>query len=706
MKKKIFGVLQRIGRSFMLPIAVLPIAGMFLGIGSSLTNEATIASLGLKGILGTGTPLNHILILLMSVGQTIFDNLPLIFASSVALGMAKKSKEVAVLSSIIAFFVMHSTIHSLLVFNGVIEGNKIIKGVVEGTLTNVCGQVSLQMGVFGGIIVGLGVSYLHNRFYQIQLPDFLSFFEGERFIPIISTIVYILVGFLMFYIWPTFQDGIFKFGQWIASSGYGGTFVYGIVKRALVPFGLHHVFYMPFYQTAIGGTLEVNGVLIDGAQNIFFAQLADPNLKHFSVEATKYFSGEYMIMMFGLPGAALAMYRSAKDESKKVIRSLFLSAALTSMLTGITEPIEFAFIFVAPMLFVVDVFLAGTAFVLAHVLKVTIGFTFSCGLIDFLVFGVLQGNSKTHWVFIIVGGVMYFFLYYFSFRFLIKKFDLKTPGREDDEEQEKSLKGKEDDNKLTIFNKKKMDYSFDQSLLDPQVQMIIKGLGGRYNFSDLDCCITRLRASLQDPSLVSEGSLKQAGAAAVLLQGNAIQIIFGPKASSLKTKINDYLNNVPASYDEEKTIDYHTTDVEIGNIVDGEVLPIEDCCDDIFAHKLLGDGLMIRPIHGLVVAPCDGTISMIYPTKHALGIELENGMEILIHFGINTVKLNGQGFELLVKINQKVKKGDLLWNADLNYIKENAIDDCLLMIITKGQGPLEKNYGHKKSGETILKIKR
>lgn len=693
MRKRIFGVLQRIGRSFMLPIAVLPIAGMFLGIGSSLTNKTTIASLGLEGILGTGTTLNHILVLLMSVGQTIFDNLPLIFAASVALGMAKKSKEVAVLSSIIAFFVMHSTIHSLLIFDGVIKGNEIVKKVVEGTLTNVCGQVSLQMGVFGGIIVGLGVSYLHNRFYQIQLPDFLSFFEGERFIPIISTIVYIFVGFLMFYIWPTFQDGIFKFGQLIARSGYGGTFVYGIVKRALVPFGLHHVFYMPFYQTAIGGSMEVNGVLVNGAQNIFFAQLADPNLKHFSVEATKYFSGEYMIMMFGLPGAALAMYHCAKDDSKKVVRSLFLSAALTSMLTGITEPIEFAFIFVAPMLFVVDVFFAGTAFVLAHVLKVTIGFTFSCGLLDFLVFGVLQGNSKTHWVFIVLFGIVYFFLYYFSFTYLIKKYDLKTPGREDN-------------NKLTIFNKKKMDYSFDHSLLDPQVQMIIKGLGGRYNFNDLDCCITRLRASLQDPTLVIEGSLKQAGAAAVLLQGNAIQIIFGPKASSLKTKIDDYLNNVPVSYDEEKTIVYHTNDVEIGNIVDGEVVPIEDCSDDIFAHKLLGDGIMIRPLHGLVVAPCDGTISMIYPTKHALGIELENGMEILIHFGINTVKLNGQGFELLVKINQKVKKGDLLWNADLNYIKENAIDDCLLMVITKGQGTLEKIYGNKKSGETILKIKR
>ena len=322
----------------------------------------------------------------------------------------------------------------------------------------------------------------------------------------------------------------------------------------------------------------------------------------------------------------------------------------------------------------------------------TIGFTFSCGLIDFLVFGVLQGNSKTHWVFIIVGGVMYFFLYYFSFRFLIKKFDLKTPGREDD-------------NKLTIFNKKKMDYSFDQSLIDPQVQMILKGLGGRHNFTDLDCCITRLRATLQEPELVSEASLKQAGAAAVLLQGNAIQIIFGPKASSLKTKIDDYLENVPEAYDEEKTIVYHTTDLEIGNIVDGEVLPIEDCSDDIFAHKLLGDGLMIRPLHGVVVSPCDGTISMLYPTKHAIGIELDNGMELLIHFGINTVKLNGQGFELLVKINQRVKKGDLLWNADLHYIKENAVDDCLLMIVTKGQGSLEKIYGNKKSGETVLKIR-
>ena len=694
MKDKIFGVLQRIGRSFMLPIAILPVAGLLLGVGSSFTNATMIETYHLQAILGEGTILNSLLTIMSKAGSIIFDNLPIIFAVGVAIGMAKKEKEVAALAAMISFFVMNATMNAMLLIRGdLLADGTLGAGVLEGTVTSVCGIQTLQMGVFGGIIVGLGVAALHNKFYKIQLPNALSFFSGSRFVPIISTLTYVVVGIVLYFVWPTVQNGIYALGGLVTGTGYIGTLIFGIIKRALIPFGLHHVFYLPFWQTAVGGTMEVAGQLVQGGQNIFFAQLADPSTVHFSADATRYFSGEFIFMIFGLPGAALAMYQCAKPEKKKQAGGLLLSAALACMMTGITEPLEFSFLFVAPILFAVQVILAGSAYMIAHMLNIAVGLTFSGGFIDLFLFGILQGNAKTSWIRIIPVGIIYFFLYYFSFRFLIKKFDLKTPGREDD-------------NKLTIFNKKKMDYSFDQSLLDPQVQMIIKGLGGRYNFSDLDCCITRLRASLQDPSLVSEGSLKQAGAAAVLLQGNAIQIIFGPKASSLKTKIDDYLNNVPASYDEEKTIDYHTTDVEIGNIVDGEVLPIEDCCDDIFAHKLLGDGIMIRPIHGLVVAPCDGTISMIYPTKHALGIELENGVEILIHFGINTVKLNGQGFELLVKMNQKVKKGDLLWNADLNYIKENAIDDCLLMIITKGQGPLEKNYGHKKSGETILKIKR
>ncbi len=542
MKKGIFSVLQRIGRSFMLPIAVLPIAGLFLGIGSSLTNEATMTSLHLEAILQEGTFLYQFLTLLMLVGNIVFDNLPIIFAASVALGMTKKSKEVAVLSAVIAFFVMHATINGMLTINGSIVNNQIVDSkVLEGTVTSVCGILSLEMGVFGGIIVGLGVSFLHNRFYQVQFPDILPFFEGERFIPIISTIVYLFVGIVMFFIWPFIQNMIFGLGKFIVDSGYFGTFIYGIIKRALVPFGLHHVFYMPFYQTAIGGSMVVNGVLVNGAQNIFFAQLSDPAIRHFSSEATRYFSGEFIFMMFGLPGAALAMYQTAKKESQKVIGSLFLSAALTSILTGITEPIEFTFIFVAPLLFGVHVFLAGTAFVIAHVFQIAIGFTFSASFIDFIVFGVLQGNDKTNWVWVIVFGILYFFLYYISFQILIKKFDLKTPGRDDN-------------NKLTIFKKSQFDYTFDKSTIDHQSQMIIKGLGGRHNFSDLDCCITRLRATIDDKDLINEGLLKQAGAAAIMIQGGGIQIIYGPKASSIKSKLDEYLLTVPEEYDDYQEV--------------------------------------------------------------------------------------------------------------------------------------------------------
>lgn len=680
----------------MLPIAILPIAGLFLGIGNSLTNPTTIASLHLENVLGQGTLLYQFLTILTYIGQIIFDNLPLIFAASVALGMAKRSKEVAVLSSIIAFLVMHATINQLLILNGVVEKNQqVASHVLDGTITSVCGMSSLQMGVFGGIIVGLGVSFLHNHFYQIQLPSILSFFEGERFVPIISTIVYLFVGIMMFLIWPFIQTFIYKLGQLIVDSGYFGTFIYGIIKRALVPFGLHHVFYLPFYQTAIGGSMLVNGAVVEGAQNIFFAQLSDPNVVHFSAEATRFFSGEFIFMIFGLPGAALAMYQMAKPESKKKVGSLLLSAALTSILTGITEPIEFTFIFVAPLLFGVHVLLAGTAFVLAHICQVAIGFTFSASLIDFVVFGVLQGNDKTNWIYVVLFGIVYFFIYYLSFKFLIKKFDLKTPGRESS-------------NKLTIFKKKQFDYRFDKTLIDSQIQLIIRGMGGRDNFSDIDCCITRLRATIRHDEKIDEGLLKQSGAAAVMVYNNSIQIIYGPKVSSIKSRLDEYLANVPEEYDnyqEEITL-YNESIIELGNIVDGEVLPIEEACDEIFAHKLLGDGVMIKPYNGLVVSPYDGTITMIYPTKHAIGLKLDNGIELLLHFGTNTVSLNGTGFEILVKLNQKIKKGDLIWNADLEYIKENAINENILLVITKieHENKVEKIYGDKKRGMTILKI--
>ena len=338
MKDKIFGVLQRIGRSFMLPIAILPVAGLLLGIGSSLTNATTIETYNLTGILGEGTILNALFTIMTKAGNAIFDNLPIIFAVGVAIGMAKKEKEVAALSAMIAFLVMNVTINALLQIDGtVLADGTISEDVLSGTVASVLGIQTLQMGVFGGIIVGLGVAALHNKYYKITLPNALSFFGGSRFVPIISTLVYVGVGILLFFVWPFVQNGIYALGGLVTGTGYFGTLIFGIIKRALIPFGLHHVFYLPFWQTAVGGTMEVAGQLVQGGQNIFFAQLADPSTVHFSADATRYFSGEFIFMIFGLPGAALAMYHCAKPEKKKQAGGLLLSAALTCMLTGIPK---------------------------------------------------------------------------------------------------------------------------------------------------------------------------------------------------------------------------------------------------------------------------------------------------------------------------------------------------------------------------------
>ena len=438
MKDEIFSVLQRVGRSFMLPVAVLPIAGILLGIGASFTNPTTIETYGLGAVLGDGTALHTLLTIMASAGSTIFGNLPIIFAVGVAIGMAKAEKEVAALSAMIAFFVMHTACNAMLRLGGaILPDGTIAPHVLEGTIAASCGILSFQMGVFGGILVGLGVAWLHNKYHKIVLPNALSFFGGSRFIPIISTVVFLFVGIVMYFVWPLAQQGIFALGSLVTGTGYIGTLIFGVIKRALIPFGLHHVFYLPFWQTGVGGSMMIDGQLIQGGQNIFFAQLASPNIAHFSADATRYFSGEFIFMIFGLPGAALAMYHCARPEKKTVARGLLLSAALTSMLTGITEPIEFSFLFVAPALFAVQVVLAGAAYMIAHMLNIAVGLTFSGGLLDFFIFGILQGEEKTSWMYVIPVGVIYFFLYYFIFRWMIQHFNFKTPGREDDDEETK-----------------------------------------------------------------------------------------------------------------------------------------------------------------------------------------------------------------------------------------------------------------------------
>lgn len=539
MKEKLFAVLQRIGKSFMLPIAILPVAGLLLGIGASFTNPTTIATYGLEGVLGQGTALNSLLIVMSKAGGVIFDNLPLVFAIGCAIGMSNKEKEVAALSAGIAFLVMNISINALLIINGkILPDNTISPDVISGTIATNLGITTLQMGVFGGIIIGIITAILHNRYYKIEMPSALSFFSGSRFVPIISTIVAVFVGIVMYFIWPFIQTGIYGLGSLVTETGYIGTLIFGITKRALIPFGLHHVFYLPFWQTAVGGSMEVAGKLVEGGQNIFFAQLADPTTVHFSSDATRYFSGEFIFMIFGLPGAALAMYQQAKPEKKKVVGGLLLSAAITCMLTGITEPIEFSFLFVAPMLFGVQVLLAGSAYMVAHILNIAVGLTFSGGFLDLFLFGILQGNSKTNWIMIVVAGIVYFFLYYVLFTLLIKKFDLKTPGREDETEETK-LYSKEDFLKKNDNNK---DVAGSMKVAE-NIVLCAKGLGGLANIENLDSCATRLRTTVKNSELVKEDLLKMSGAVGVVKNGAGIQVIYGPKVSIIKSELEEYWNN-------------------------------------------------------------------------------------------------------------------------------------------------------------------
>ena len=694
----------------MLPIAILPVAGLLLGLGSSFTNTTTIETYGLQWLLGDKTILHALLVIMNAVGSAIFDNLPLIFAVGVAIGMAKKEKEVSALSAVIAYFVMNVSINAMLKISGkILADGSIAKDVLDGTITSVCGIQSLQMGVFGGIIVGLGVAALHNRFYRIELPNALSFFGGTRFVPIISTVAYLFVGILMYFIWPTVQNGIYALGGVVTGTGYFGTLLFGIIKRALIPFGLHHVFYMPFWQTAVGGTMEVAGHMVEGGQNIFFAQLADSaNIAHFSADATRYFSGEFIFMIFGLPGAALAMYKCAKPEKKKQAGSLLLSATLACMFTGITEPLEFSFLFVAPALFVVQVVLAGSAYMVAHILNIAVGLTFSGGLLDFFLFGILQGNEKTSWLLVIPVGIVYFLLYYFIFSFLIKKFDFKTPGRENDDTETK-LYTKADVNERKAAKDTKA--SDDKATVDELSQTISRGLGGKANISDVDCCATRLRITVIDPDKVNDALLKSTGASGVVHKGQGVQIIYGPRVTVIKSDLEDYLASMTEEQLEDDAVENNTADADevknenaasatdsktedsstasdkaqeaadtkeptstviISSPMTGIAADLSTAPDEAFAGKMMGDGAVVTPEEGVVVAPEDGTVLFVFDTKHALGFTTDSGIGMIIHVGIDTVKLEGKGFDVQVEAGCHVNKGDVLMKLDLDYLKANA----------------------------------
>lgn len=635
-KENVFAFMQKLSQSFMLPIAIMPIAGFLFAIGASFTNEIILNNIGLAGIVYPGTGIYNILLLMLNIGNVIIENLPLLFAISVAIGFSKKYKGIAALSAVISFITMNKTINSLLLFGGYITGEgAVAAGVPEGMITTVLGMPTLQVGVFGGIILGFIVAMLNNRYSEIKLPDILSFFEGTKFIPIISIASGILIGIIFFLIWPTIQEGILSLGVIISGSGAIGAFLFSTIKRLLIPFGLHHVFYLPFWQSPLGGTEVINGITYVGAQNIYFAQLADPSITHISASVTQYFGCEFAAMIFGLPAGAYAIYRHTEKKYKKATRSSMQSAALTSALVGITEPIEFQIIPVAPFLFVFHAIMCGVCNAIQLLLNFAVGCTFSSGLLDLVFLGILPGAERTSWYVIIPIGIAMAIIYYVVFTITITRFNVKFATQLNDLDDKK------------------------------RSELIVSGLGGIENIEEYTSCATRLRCIVKNPDLIDEEILNDTDMIHLQKSGTGVQLIYGTNVTLIKSQLDEYIHSYNPDF-------ISSEEIEINSPMTGTIIPLNEVPDDTFASGILGDGLAIEPVKGEVKAPDDGKIIFIAPTKHAIGFLCDNGIEMLIHIGIDTVKLDGKGFENLKNENEHVTKGTVILKIDLNYIKSEG----------------------------------
>lgn len=656
MRKKLFGQLQRIGKALMLPVAILPAAGLLLAIGTAIQGEALQHYLPF--IQNGGV--QNVAKLMTAAGSIIFENLPMIFALGVAIGLAG-GDGVAAIAAFVGYIIMNKTMGDFLQVTP-----KNVTDPASG-YASILGIPTLQTGVFGGIIIGALAAWCYNKFYNINLPSYLGFFAGKRFVPIMMATTSFILAFPMALIWPTIQSGLNAFSTGLLDSNTGvAVFLFGFIKRLLIPFGLHHIFHAPFW-FEFGSWKNAAGEIIHGDQRIFIEQIREGA----HLTAGKFMQGEFPVMMFGLPAAALAIYHTAKPENKKVVAGLMGSAALTSFLTGITEPLEFSFLFVAPLLFFIHAVLDGLSFLTLYLLDVHLGYTFSGGFIDYVLLGVLP--NKTQWWLVIPVGLVYAVIYYFVFRFLIVKLKYKTPGREDKQSQAVTASATE------------LPYA------------VLEAMGGKANIKHLDACITRLRVEVNDKSKVDVPGLKDLGASGVLEVGNNMQAIFGPKSDQIKHEMQQIMNGQvvenPTTMEDDKdetvvVAEDKSATSELSHIVHapltGEVTPLSEVPDQVFSEKMVGDGIAIKPSQGEVRAPFNGKIQMIFPTKHAIGLVSDSGLELLIHIGLDTVKLNGEGFTLHVEEGQEVKQGDLLINFDLDYIRNHAKSDITPIIVTQG----------------------
>ncbi len=671
----VFGTLQKVGKALMLPVALLPAAGILLAFGTSFSQDTFV-----EAVPFFGTPwVQSLLFVMAEAGGVIFANLPLLFAVGVAIGLAG-GDGVAGLAATIGYLIMNVTM-------------KAVGGITPEMATSdpayamVLGIPTLQTGVFGGIIVGILAAAMYNKFFNINLPQFLGFFAGKRFVPIITAFTALFLGIIMYLLWPFAQSGLNSLSYFMLETNRTlAAFVFGVVERSLIPFGLHHIFYSPFW-FEFGSYTNAAGEIVRGDQRIFFEQLRDG----VDFTAGTFMTGKFPFMMFGLPAAALAIYHTARPERKKVVGGIMASAALTSFLTGITEPLEFAFLFVAPVLFGIHAVFAGLSFMIMHLLDVKIGMTFSGGLIDFLLFGVMPG--RTEWFWVIVVGLFFAVIYYFGFRFAITKFNLMTPGREDEEEDEDS-----------------------DAEVGELPYEILQAMGGQQNITHLDACITRLRVSVEDKGAVDKKKLKKLGASGVMEVGNNIQAIFGPVSDNLRGQMQDIMNGkTPRTKEDVSKIMDQTKNagdapvrlgtVDFGIPITGDILPITDVPDQVFSGRMVGDGFAIKPAEGKVYSPVNGEVVTLFPTKHAIGLKADDGTELLIHIGIDTVHLKGEGFTAHVEQGDLVEQGQLLMEMDLDYIGKHApsiITPVVFTSLQEGQKVKLKTSGATKANTKDL----
>ncbi|WP_280769520.1 glucose-specific PTS transporter subunit IIBC [Salipaludibacillus daqingensis] len=664
-----FGTLQKVGRSLMLPVALLPAAGILLAFGDAMQNPDMIARFAFLDTAWVALMAE----MMQEAGGVIFGNLALLFAVGVAIGLSG-GDGVAGLAAIIGYLIMNMTM-------SVISGVQPEMVADNPAFANVLGIPTLQTGVFGGIIAGLLGAYMYNKYYNIELPSYLGFFAGKRFVPIVTAASAILIGVAMNFLWPFAQDGLNTFSVFMTESNRTlATFIFGVIERALIPFGLHHIFYSPFW-FEFGSYTNAAGDVIRGDQQIFFNQIRDGA----ELTAGAFMTGKFPFMMFGLPAAALAIYHCARPDQKKLVAGIMGSAALTSFLTGITEPIEFSFLFVAPLLFAVHTIFAGLSFMTMHLLDVQIGMTFSGGVIDFFLYGILPG--RTEWWLVIPVGLVFAVIYYFGFRFAITKFNLMTPGREEANGDDEQAGNKKAGNTELPFE-------------------VLKAFGGKENLTYLDACITRLRISVEDVSKVDKDRLKKLGASGVMQIDKNIQAIFGPRSETIKGQMEDIIKGktpIPEEEGANETQAPVVSNIAVSMPLKGDIKPLSEVPDKMFAEKMMGDGFAIDPADGKVVSPVDGKIVNLFATKHAIGIEAEDGTEILIHVGIDTVNLKGEGFEAHVAQGDTVTIGQPLLTFDLDAIREKApsvITPVIFTNLSEEQSVKIEKAGRTNTGET------